>query len=299
MVEDADFRSYYGRPVIKPPVWKQPDVPMYLFLGGAAGSSALLAAMAELTDRPGLARVGHLTASGGALASVAFLVHDLGRPERFLHMLRVFKVTSPLSVGSWILAPFSGLTTATAGAHVLGRLPRLRRVSGALSAVLGAPLTTYTAVLIADTAVPSWHDPHRELPYVFTGSAAAAGGGICTALSPVAEAAPARRLGVAGAALELALMHRVEHGHGLVSEPYRIGLAGRLLRAARATTMTGAALVAVAGRHRWAAITGGGLLTLGSALTRFGIFNAGMASARDPRYTVEPQRDRAREAGRG
>src|SRR3954451_20652565 len=106
--------------------------------------------MGEVSGGPALTRVSRLVSGGGALASVAFLVHDLGRPERFLHMLRVFKVTSPLSVGSWILAPFSGLTTATAGAHVLGRLPRLRRVSGALSAVLGAPLTTYTAVLIAD-----------------------------------------------------------------------------------------------------------------------------------------------------
>ncbi|MGY2084542.1 NrfD/PsrC family molybdoenzyme membrane anchor subunit [Blastococcus sp. SYSU DS0539] len=293
VVGEAEFTSYYGRPVIKPPVWKTPDVPLYLFLGGAAGSSALLGAMAELTGRPALARVAHLSAGGGALTSVAFLIHDLGRPERFLYMLRVFKPSSPLSVGSWILAPFSALATATAGAHLLGRFPLLRLLTGAGAAVLGGPMTTYTAALIADTAVPSWHVAHRELPFVFAGSAMAAGGGIALACTPVDEAGPARRVAVAGAAIELGTMHRVEHGHGLVSEPYRTGRAGRLLKAARACTATGTALALAAGRRRVPAALGGALLAAGSALTRFGVFEAGMASAADPRYTVEPQRARS------
>jgi len=294
MVAEAEFTSYYGRPVLKAPTWKQPDVPAYLFLGGAAGTSAMLGTLAEVTDRPALAAVAHRVASAGALASVGFLVHDLGRPARFLHMLRVLKVTSPLSVGSWILAPFSALTTATAGAQLLGWFPRLRRVTGAVAAVLGGPMTTYTAVLIANTAVPSWHEPHRELPYLFAGSAAAGGGALCSVFTPVAEAAPARRMAIAGAAVELAVMQRVEHGHGLVSEPFRIGRAGLLLRLARTSTATGAGLLLVAGRRRWAAVAGGALVAAGSALTRFGVFDAGMTSARDPKYTVEPQRERAR-----
>ncbi|RZU32017.1 NrfD/PsrC family molybdoenzyme membrane anchor subunit [Blastococcus saxobsidens] len=294
MVDEVEFTSYYGRPIIKPPVWKTPDVPLYLFLGGAAGSSAVLGALAEGTRRPALARVAHLTAGGGALASVAFLIHDLGRPSRFLNMLRVLKTTSPLSVGSWILAPFSALTTATAGAHLLGRFPLLRRFTGAGAAVLGGPMTTYTAALLADTAVPSWHEAHRELPVVFAGSAMAAGGGITTALTPLDEAGPARRVAAMGAAIELAAMHRVEHGHGLVSEPYRTGRAGKLLKTARACTATGAGLTLLAGRSRTAAAVSGALLAVGSVLTRFGVFDAGMASAKDPRYTVEPQRARAR-----
>ena len=293
VVGEAEFASYYGRPVIKPPVWKTPDVPLYLFLGGAAGSSALLGTMAELTGRPALSRVAHLTAGGGALTSVAFLIHDLGRPERFLYMLRVFKPTSPLSVGSWILAPFSALATATAGAHLLGRFPVLRLLTGAGAAVLGGPMTTYTAALIADTAVPSWHEAHRELPFVFAGSAMAAGGGISAACTPVEESGPARKVAVAGAVIELGTMHRVEHRLGLVSEPYRTGRAGTLLKAARACTVAGTALTLVSGRRRVPAMLGGALLAAGSALTRFGIFEAGMASARDPKYTVEPQRARA------
>ena len=114
MVEDAEFTSYYGRPIIKAPVWKSPDVPLYLFLGGAAGTSAVLGAMADLTGRPWLTRVARYVAGGGSIASVGFLIHDLGRPERFLHMLRVFKPTSPLSVGTYILSPFSAAAGATA-----------------------------------------------------------------------------------------------------------------------------------------------------------------------------------------
>ncbi|MGY2065137.1 NrfD/PsrC family molybdoenzyme membrane anchor subunit [Blastococcus sp. SYSU DS0619] len=292
---EAAFTSYYGRPVIKPPVWKTPDVPLYLFLGGAAGSSALLGALAEVTGRPALARATHLTAGGSALTSVAFLIHDLGRPERFLYMLRVLKPTSPLSVGSWILAPFSALATATAGAHLLGRFPLLRRFAGLGAAVLGGPMTTYTAALLADTAVPSWHEAHRELPFAFAGSAMAAGGGVATACTPVAEAGPARKVAVAGAAIELGVMRRIEHDLGLVSEPYRTGRAGRLLKAARVCTVTGVALTLGAARRRVPAVLGGALLAAGSALTRFGVFEAGMASAKDPRYTVEPQRARAAE----
>src|SRR3954471_3596501 len=79
MVDDAEFTSYYGRPIIKAPVWKTPDVPLYLFLGGAAGSSAILGALADATGRAHLTRVSRVVAGGGAIASVGFLIHDLGR----------------------------------------------------------------------------------------------------------------------------------------------------------------------------------------------------------------------------
>jgi hypothetical protein len=212
----------------------------------------------------------------------------------------VFKPTSPLSVGSYILAPFSALTTATAGAELLGAFPRLRRVSSVLAAVFGGPMTTYTAVLLANTSTPSWHEVHTELPYVFAGSAAAAGGGICLAFAPLDEAGPARTVAAVGAAVELAGMHRVESGHGLLSEPYRTGRAGTLLRIARACTAAGGVLAPFTRRSRALSLVSGTLLAMGSALTRFGVFDAGVASAKDPRYTVEPQRERirAREAAR-
>jgi hypothetical protein len=300
MVDEAEFTSYYGRPIIKAPVWKTPDVPLYLFLGGAAGSSAILGAMADVSGRPALTRVSRLVSGGGAIASVVFLIHDLGRPERFLHMLRVFKPTSPLSVGSYILSPFSAAAGATAAVELLGWFPRLKRFGGVVAALFGGPMATYTAVLLANTAVPSWHEAHDELPFVFAGSAMAAGGGLTMVFTPVAEAGPSRKMAVTGAAIELAAMHKVETGHGLVSEPYHLGRAGKLITAAKTCTAAGAGLTVLAGRTRLGAVASGTLLAAGSLLTRFGVFDAGMASARDPKYTVVPQKERkaAREAAR-
>src|SRR5215213_8614330 len=258
MVDEAEFTSYYDRPIIKAPVWKSPDVPLYLFLGGAAGTSSILGAMADLSGRPTLTRVSRLVAGGGSIASVAFLVHDLGRPERFLHMLRVIKPTSALSVGTYILSPFSAAAGATAAVELLGWFPRLKRFGGIVSALFGGPMATYTAVLLANTAVPSWRAPHKQLPFVFAGSAMAAGGGITMVFTPVAEAGRPRTM----------------------------------LRAAKACTAAGAGLTVLAGRTRLGAVASGTLLAAGSLLTRFGVFDAGMASARDPKYTVVPQQER-------
>ena len=300
MVDDVEFTSYYGRPIIKPPVWKSPDVPLYLFLGGAAGTSAILGAMADLSGRPALTRASRLVAGGGSIASVVFLVHDLGRPERFLHMLRVFKPTSALSVGTYILSPFSAATGATAAVELLGWFPRLKRFGGAVSALFGGPMATYTAVLLANTAVPSWHEFHNKLPFVFAGSAMAAGGGLCMAFTPLDEAEPARKMAIVGASIELAAIRGVEGKESIVAEPYHKGRAGTLMRAARACTASGLGLAILGGRTRAGAVASGTLLAAGSLLTRFGVFDAGMASARDPKYTVVPQRERlaAKEAAK-
>ena len=299
MVGRAEFTSYYGRPILKKPTWKTPEVPLYLFLGGAGGVSAGLGALAEFTGRPKLARNAQLVASGGALASVGLLIVDLGRPERFLHMLRVFKPTSPLSVGSYILSPFSALTTAAAGLRLLGWFPPLRKLAAAGAAVFGGPMTTYTAVLLSNTSVPSWHEAHEAMPFLFAGSAMAAGGGITMALTPVDEAGPARRVALIGAAVELAAAQRVEHGHGVVDEPFHEGRPGMLLKAAKACTAGGLGLGLLGGRSRVAAVLSGALLAAGSALTRFGVFEAGVKSTEDPKYVVVPQRERlaARESG--
>jgi DMSO reductase anchor subunit len=292
MVPEAEFTSYYGRQIVKTPTWKTPEVPLYLFLGGAGGAASIIGALGELTGRQKLARSAQLFASGGALASVALLVVDLGRPMRFLHMLRVFKPTSPLSVGSYILSPFSAATTGAAGLRLLGWLPALRKVAALGSAVFGGPMTTYTAVLLTNTAVPTWHESHESMPFLFAGSALAAGGGITMALTPVDEAGPARTVAVAGAAIELIAAQRVEHGHGITDETYHEGRPGVLLRAAKAATVGGAGVTALAGRSRPGAVVGGVLLAAGSLLTRFGVFEAGIASSKDPKYVVVPQRER-------
>jgi hypothetical protein len=288
----APFESYYGRPVIKPPVWKQPDVPVYLFVGGVAGVSAVLAEGAALSGRPGLERWARLAAAGGSAVGTVALVHDLGRPARFLNMLRVLKPTSPLSIGSWILAPFGGLSAAAAASNVTGRLPFLGRAAGWGAAALGPPLATYTAVLLCDTAVPAWHEAYREMPFWFAGSGAAAAGGLGIAAAPLSDAAPARRLAVAGAAVDVAAERLVRRRLGMLAEPYEQGRPGRLLRIARGLTLAGAGAALLGRRSRALSVAGGATLAAGSLLTRFGVFQAGVASAKDPKYTVVPQRER-------
>jgi hypothetical protein len=292
VVPEAEFESYYGRQIIKTPTWKTPDVPLYLFLGGMAGGSAVLAEGAALTGRPALERVARLAAVSGAAAGTVALVHDLGRPERFLNMLRVFKPTSPLSVGSFILAPFSALSAAAAASLVTGRLPVLGRLAGVGAAVFGPPLATYTAALFADTAVPAWHEAHRELPFVFAGSGAAAAGGLAMALTPVAQSGPAVRMAVCGAAVELAATELVDRRLGMLAEPYRRGRSGTLMRAARALTVGGVVLSGLGRTSRLGRAAAGAAYVAGSVVTRFGVFEAGLASARDPKYTVIPQRQR-------
>ena len=168
-----------------------------------------------------------------------------------------------------------------------------------MAALFGGPMATYTAVLLANTAVPSWHEPHRQLPFVFAGSAMAAGGGLTMVFTPVAEAGPSRKMAVAGAAIELAAMHRVEHDHGIVSEPFHEGRPGRSCGRRRRAPPAGAGLTVVAGRTRLGAVASGTLLAAGSLLTRFGVFEAGMASAQGPEVHRHPAAERmaAREAG--
>lgn len=302
-VPPADFASYYGRPVLKPPVWKY-DIAGYLFTGGLAAGSALIGAGAQLTGRPGLRKVGRWTALGGVAASTYLLVHDLGRPDRFHHMLRVAKLTSPMSVGTWILAAFGPLAGVAAvvelapllpqhGALGLARriAPPIGNVAGLAAAATAPALATYTGVLLADTAVPSWHDAYPSLPFVFAGSALAAASGVGLIAAPAAETAPLRRLVLAAAAIELAGGHRLER-QGLTGEPYTHGRSGRLVKAGRALLAVGTAAALVSGRSRVLAAISGATLVASSVATRFGVFEAGRVSARDPKYTVVPQRER-------
>lgn len=285
--------DYYGRPIIKPPVWEEREIAGYLFLGGLAGASSILAAGADLSGRPALARGSRLMATGAVGLSLGALVKDLGRPGRFLNMLRVFKPTSPMSVGVWILVGYAPLAGGAAASDVLERRTRLGRVSGLGAAALGSGVATYTAALIANTAVPAWHEGRRELPWLFAGSAAGAAAGWGLVVAPRAENEPAVRMAMVGALAELGVERLMERRLGMIAEPLHEGTAGRRLRIAKALTAAGALGAGLlARRSRAGAIASGAALLTGSAFTRFGLFEAGMASARDPKYTVEPQRRR-------
>jgi hypothetical protein len=295
MVPDADFRSYYGLPVLHKPTWSARDIGGYLFLGGLAGASSVIAAGAELTGRHRLARVSKVGALGAISASTYLLIHDLGRPERFANMLRTMKPSSPMSVGSWILTAYGPQAGAAAVCEVTGILPSVGRLATLGAGVLGPAVASYTAPLIANTAVPTWHDARKELPFVFVGSAASAAGGFGMLAAPLAEAGPARRASLLGAALELASIRVMESRMGLTAEPLRQGRAGQLMRASERLAI-GSVIVGglFGGRSRPAAMVAGAMSMAGSACTRLGIFHAGVASAEDPKYTVKPQRDRLR-----
>ncbi len=310
MVPRAEFTSYYGRPVLKASPWEA-DIPLYLFLGGLAGASSMLAAGADLTGRASLRRTSRAGALAGITLSFAALVHDLGRPERFVNMLRVAKPTSPMSVGTWIITSYAPLAALAAAGEVSALLPPpLRALRGPVravsapagfgAAVLGAGVASYTAVLLSDTATPSWHEAHRELPFVFVGSAAAAAGGLGMVGATLVEAGPARRMAIGGAVLEVLMEQRMEASMGIAAEPLGSGRAGQLVRTGKLLSAAGAVGAAFLGsRSRLAATVSGLALMGGSAAARFGIFEAGQASARDPRYTVVPQRERLRERAAG
>lgn len=301
MVPEAKFTSYYGRPVVKPSPWGK-DIPAYLFLGGLAAGSSLLGVGADLTKRNALRRNARLSALGAIGLSYAALVHDLGRPSRFVNMLRVAKPTSPMSVGTWIITLY-GPAAGLAGAYELRGLVPSRRLSrlldfagrpaGLVAALLAPMLASYTAVLLGDTATPSWHEGYKQLPFIFVGSAASASGGMGIATSPPSQAGPARRLAVGGALLELLAMKHMEDSMGIVAEPFKTGNPGRIMKISKLLTVSGAlGTILLAKRSRFCSVASGIALLSGSACTRFGIFQAGQNSALDPKYTIVPQRER-------
>jgi formate-dependent nitrite reductase membrane component NrfD len=288
----TEMQSYYGRPILKEPVW-QPEIPAYFFTGGIAGGCSLVHGVARVAGQERLAKTALYVGAAADLISPALLVSDLGRPERFHHMLRVFKVTSPMSVGSWILFLSGGASSTAAALELAGKLRPVKWLAELVSFATGAPLATYTGTLIANTAIPVWHEARSELPWLFGASAAASAGAATTMFMPAGAAGPARRLAVAGVAAELGVMEAMQHRLGFVGEVYKQGAAGKLARASKLLTGAGAALLATrARRSRGAAVAGGALVLAGELALRWSVFRAGFQSARDPRYTVIPQKQR-------
>src|SRR5579884_2858241 len=156
--EAPSARGYYGLPVLKTPVWRW-EVWAYFFLGGLAAGSYLVASLATLfgdeRDRPAR-RLGYLISFASISACPPLLIKDLGRPKRFLNMLRIFKPQSPMSMGVWGLLAFSGCSALQALQVLLesrnGLVADARRrvpfrLIAALGTMLGAFLGGYTGVL--------------------------------------------------------------------------------------------------------------------------------------------------------
>lgn len=297
MVPGAEPRSYYDQPVLKEPVWTV-EIPWYLFSGGLAGASSVLSAAARTAGDESVARVTARVAAAAALASPVLLISDLGKPTRFLNMLRVFKPTSPMSVGSWILAAYGPTAVGVVLLDHLDRAPVLQRLAVNAATGLGALLSTYTAVLLADTAVPVWHESRRELPWAFAGGAAQSAAGVALVFVEPDHASLARRVLAVGAIEREAATELMIRRLGDLAEPLRTGEGGRYRQASRVASIAGVALALTAGRtSRTAAGVGGALATAGAVFERFAVFHAGRASAADPQATNAPQRRRVDAAG--
>jgi len=281
--------GYYGRPVIKEPAWIW-SVPAYFYAGGAAGAAAAFGEIAELIDRDRygeLARRCRIISLAGTALGSGLLVIDLGRPERFLNMLRVFRPTSALNMGSWVLV--------AAGASTTGALlfPKSRALAFA-SAVAGLPEAGYTAVVLADTAVPIWQGTRRSLPPLFVASSAASAAGLLEMARPDPGSRPAvRTFGFVARIAEVIASKFFERDARRVARvglPLERGLSGSLWKASQIASLAGLLLSLGKGEGRFKRALAGSLSVGGGLAGRFAIFYAGFASARDPEATFQQQR---------
>jgi len=221
------------------------------------------------------------------------LIWDLGRPSRFINMMRVFRPTSPMNLGTWILGAFGGFATVAALLRHErdGALGRIGNAAASAAGVLGIPLAGYTGVLLANTAVPLWQGARTSLPPLFMASAvtsAASALDLCT-LPPAAERA-VRRYGIAGKVAEIAFATLLEREAGAVPRvvaPLHEGGPGWLWKAAKVCVVASLA-AGLLRRRRLAGFFG----TVGSWALRFSLMHAGRASTLDPRAAFEQQRAR-------
>ena len=289
--------GYYGVPLLKQPPWTW-QIPLYFFAGGAAGSASVVGLLARLigNDRK-LARDCRYLAAAGTAASSALLISDLGRPARFLAMMRVFKWKSPMSVGAWTLAVFGTFSAGAAMAEMLYEryewLP-IRMVgdlSEAVSALAGLPFSNYTGVLIGATVVPVWNENVGTLPIHFGMS------GLNSAVSILellGQNNPAlNTLGMGASAIETFEGIKIETSRNRVLEPLKRGPSGIITRLGGVLSgpvplaLRIAAAFAGKARSRKLRRIAAASSIAGSMLTRIGWVHAGHVSARDWRLPLD------------
>jgi hypothetical protein len=277
--------SYYGYPALKAPVWTW-EIPSYFFVGGAGGAAALIAAVARRCGASDdLVRDARWIAATGAALSPPLLISDLGRPERFLNMLRVFKLRSPMSVGAWTLVAFSSAAGAAAFADMAqrvtgGRLPTriVADAAGELAAATGLVLSTYTGVLLGAAAIPVWSRNAHLLPLHFGASGLGSAVSILELLGHRDRAL--NRIGMGTALLETAMAGLIDRNDSPLSEGFENDRSRTLMRAGGALAGPIPLLLrALAGRsptsRRLAALS----TIVGSILTRVAWIETGKSAA--------------------
>jgi formate-dependent nitrite reductase membrane component NrfD len=275
--------------MMKAPVWTW-EVPLYFWFGGMAAGASFVALACDLAGDDRSARVARKVALGALVPSPVLLIGDLGRPERFYNMLRIFKTRSPMSMGSWCLSLFGALGGAAVGADLIKR-EREAKALGAANAIVGGYLGSYTGVLLASTAVPVWSRSKWLLGPIFVSTATLTGAG-AVRLTLVAlgqdEDHPSQRallVTESGAMAAELVLSEINHHHlGRLANVLEHGQGARFFSGAKWLARTGL-LLRLARRRpgvgRWADHVASGAF-MGAALCfRYAWVRAGRSSAHD------------------
>lgn len=287
--------SYYGLPVVKAPVWTW-EVPLYFFIGGIAGLSSCIALAAHLfSNDASLVRTALWIALIGAAVCPIFLITDLGRPARFLNMLRVVKFQSPMSVGAWVLVAFSGSTFVAVLAeelmvrgHANTAIVGLAWAGEWASILTGLLLASYTGVLIGATANPIWSHNRKAIPAHFMTSAFGSAGAVlelCGFLIPATQF-----LGLAAAAIETLFAIYFGLATSPVNAPLHRGRSGMAFRIAGLMAGPVALLLRLISHANFVREAAAICFLCGALLGRYAWIWAGPASAKDPEVLFQIQR---------
>ncbi len=301
MSETSLTTTYYNQPLLHEPVWEWP-ISSYYFAGGLTGAALVMSAAAQLRrpfpGREQLMRHCQWIALAGAGVSGGLLVADLGRPERFLNMLRVFRPSSPMNVGAWILAGAGATATPALVLHGRkGLFGFLGKIFNLAAGLFGAGLATYSGVLVGHTAVPLWQESRALLPILFGASAMASLGNVLQLSPATAEqgrelATVFGRIGQVGELLAGALMERHASRVARVGRPFRENVSGTMWRTAAVLTGASVLVSVLPGRSRTKRLAASLLGVAGSGLMRFAVERLGKASAKDARALFELQRSK-------
>jgi Polysulphide reductase, NrfD len=287
--------GYYGQAVVKPPVWTW-EIPLYLFVGGLGGMSAVIALGAAVFQHADVARTAMWVAAIAVVLSPLLLILDLGRPHLFVNMLRVFKPQSAMSMGAWILTGFGACVVPGLIAlelHTLhtftGGFDQLVRIAAGLlifgSAMFGMLLATYTGVLIGATAIPAWF-LHRTLLPIHFGTAAL--GSAAALLELLGQRiAPLNAIGFFAAAVESALLVWLSiDKHGAADRAIHEHGSGWLIRIGEVFNGPLVLVLRFFGLVPFAAIS----FLLGALVSRFGWIAVGKVSGSDPESVFAAER---------
>jgi formate-dependent nitrite reductase membrane component NrfD len=273
------------------------EVPLYFWFGGMAAGSSFVALACDLAGDERSARIARMVALGALVPAPPLLILDLGRPERFYNMLRIFKPRSPMSMGAWALTAFGNLAAGAVGADLLGRRRTAKALGGA-NAVVGGYLGSYTGVLLAATAVPLWARSRLYLGPIFVATATATGAAACRltlAATGLKPGHPTRQaLGnVEAAAMfaELALSTINERHLGPLAHGLDHGRSGRLFKSAKWLTRAGLALrLGFRKRGSYTHHAASGVFMLAALLFRYAWVGAGRANAAEDRVVAQMHR---------